>query len=166
MTYIHLNVSNKICDYCGQVLRSKQGLDSHIRSKHQIGQQDEMQCNLCGKWLKNKRGLYKHKYMHQQEASNKKFTCPTCGVEKSTRSKLSGHIRYHHNEKDYICSFCSKQFKCKVSLEVSHLNFVTRYMLASFFYILGTSCYAFGQRFVFVSILFTYLQISRKSTQA
>lgn len=46
------------------------------------------------------------------------YKCEECGVEKGGKQLLVSHIRQHHREHKYKCSYCSKTFVTPYKLKV------------------------------------------------
>lgn len=79
-------------------------------SSPKLDQHGRSQCNECNVWVLN---VKQHKLcVHVNEGQVK---CKICSSTFSNSLKLSMHIRYKHNPSRYICAFCAKPLKSKVS---------------------------------------------------
>ena len=117
------------CGDCDQTFLKNCDLEKHIEEHQTV---KEHRCNECGKEFFLKWRLNKHIKMHQEKTSvchyfnNKKY-CPyesigcmfshelskTC-TSKPCKRKL---CPFQHEDQEYECNSCSKQFSCKGDLK-------------------------------------------------
>lgn len=108
---IHKAAREFMCELCSKVLKSKQNLETHLKTHMQI-RDDPINCKLCGHWIANKRRFAIHMSKHKQEESQPEgYECGQCGKKSKNKLTLSAHISYVHSTKKFPCEFCNKVFK-------------------------------------------------------
>jgi len=93
------------CDDCGKIMKSQQGLRSHMRV-HKA--KKPISCDVCGKRLRQQGGLNYHTRVNKGE---KLFSCDVCGKRFRQRGNLKTHMRVHTGEKPFSCDVCGKRFR-------------------------------------------------------
>ena len=97
--------------------------DSFARRKHEKQIHDkedrEYKCEFCDKSFTNKSALDYHLNKHKSEPS--KETCDICGSQFSAKTHLKEHKAIVHGQNggsqtNFECSYCSKTFQMKKSL--------------------------------------------------
>ena len=92
------------CEICGKCFKSKQYLNSHIRTH--TGE-NPFQCSTCKKCFSQSSNLTIHERIHKGE---KPHQCKNCTKAFVSFSKLKRHERTHTGEKPYKCEICKKSF--------------------------------------------------------
>lgn len=109
------------CELCSKQFYKKETLEQHLEHGHEEDEGEsktDRTCEFCQKVFK------KHKYLlvHLQAVHfEHKFTCErdSCGREFSFKRSLIRHIaNIHDNKKDFLCTSCSKSFRCKYDLQL------------------------------------------------
>lgn len=71
-------------------------------------------CEHCGEWLMSKSGIYYHEQIHKADPQK----CPHCQMEHPNKMTLQSHIRTHHRENKFKCSYCDKAYPIASKLKV------------------------------------------------
>ncbi|KAJ2941388.1 hypothetical protein O0L34_g3592 [Tuta absoluta] len=115
-----LDPSELLCSECGEVLPSKQDMQTHIMThknyKHKHLKRFE--CKICGKGCSSQAMLLMHERVHTNE---RPFPCALCSLRFKTKTHLRTHQLTHTREKKFGCSVCMKFFALKGNLVV-HLR--------------------------------------------
>ena len=110
------------CSWCVYMTYSPLDVYLHARLKHRVkltlsNRKARRPCPHCGKIL-SVRGLENHlRFIHGPPQKRKTTNCPICGKTflddlPYHKSNLRQHIRLTHtDEKPYLCSICSLQFR-------------------------------------------------------
>ena len=105
----HLNVTFK-CDHCEKTFRSKNGLNSHMKSIHL----KSFACDVCQKCFNSEPNLRRHKASeHNLDAL---YKCEPCGKAYAWKDSLDYHIRSIHLKEEYACKYCTLTYKGQGSL--------------------------------------------------
>lgn len=107
---------NLICETCGKSFYVKFHLDRHMLTHIDQSERlvEQIQFEYCGEWLKTKSGIFYHQQIHTSGVQK----CEYCQIEVANRVALLGHIRKHHREKKFKCSYCDKGFTIQSLLKV------------------------------------------------
>jgi len=136
----HLNISEFLCEECGESFPLQKLLRKHVMAIHGS---DELRAAIeewivedmtnptwfrcthlqCGFAAATKKGAGLHALNEHMEKS---FICDLCGQGFVTERSLVNHTNYHHNKgrptgQLYPCSFCQKSFRTVSYLE-AHEN--------------------------------------------
>lgn len=135
-----------VCPHCGQIYRTKQILQQHIKRHFDTGDKyacpkcpqrfkswgelyyhnavhttdRNFVCEICSKAFKAKRDLRNHRIRHENK-DVKKFQCTYCQLMLKSKYTLNRHILIHTGEKKFQCSYCQKAFTQKNELN-KHLR--------------------------------------------
>ena len=135
-----------VCPHCGQIYRTKQILQQHIKRHYETGDkyacpkcpqkfkswgelyyhsavhttERNFICDICNKAFKAKRDLRNHKIRHETK-DVKIYQCSFCQLMLKSKYTLNRHILIHTGEKKFICSYCLKAFTQKNELN-KHLR--------------------------------------------
>ncbi|KAJ8949708.1 hypothetical protein NQ318_013577 [Aromia moschata] len=139
-------LGQQICDICGSVHKSLEGLRTHLFHFHNA-KKKPYTCTECGEKFKYSHRLTYHKRKvhtgfrpHQCETCGKRFFdlgtlkkhvklihlklreyhCKYCQKDYSSPHALKVHIRQHTDETPYVCEYCTEGFRQLVSLK-THL---------------------------------------------
>lgn len=112
------------CGNCGQSFALPQELSVHLRKKNCLPQQKTLPegeaCDRCSFTSASASELLFHKILHTEPVmvtglvkGKKKliaqYKCPSC--EKFfVKTSLLGHLRFHAEERPFVCSICNKGF--------------------------------------------------------
>ena len=113
------------CDYCDNVLSTKLLLDAHIRNKHEMQINDNLQCDICAKVFDTQRDLNEHINTHH--STDKLFLCNDCDFQATSGLILKKHMeQMHHQPSELVqhgeigpllkCRDCENEFTCKPDL--------------------------------------------------
>ena len=95
-----------VCEVCGAILESRQGLKLH-RMMH-TGEKNFL-CTFCGQKFRKKYTLELHMRIHTDE---KPHECKYCGKSFRQSSTLAVHM-YTHTEKPFKCGTCGRKYSRK-----------------------------------------------------
>ncbi|XP_044743514.1 zinc finger protein OZF-like [Chrysoperla carnea] len=97
------------CEICLKEFLHKHNLDQHIKYVHEnIERERNHLCNICGRGFHKMDDLRRHFLTHTKE---KPYACDKCDKKYRTKYALTTHIsRTHLNERNHICTFCSRAF--------------------------------------------------------
>lgn len=110
----HTKQKKFVCEICAKGFTTKYNLQVHV-AQHLEVSKTKQQCEECKSWFKNKETLRTHMLKHRD--GYRESVCPICQRKCSTKSSLSAHIRYVHEQlKKYQCDICGKQFRRKLEL--------------------------------------------------
>ncbi|XP_059608943.1 zinc finger protein 664-like [Phlebotomus argentipes] len=101
------------CEICQKILKTKFGLQSHIR-RHAVN--DECSCKYCGEMLPSSGELKVHTRERHPEKAGK--SCSICAKVLKTNMNLKRHMLTHSEERTAICDVCGKGFKSRDSLNI------------------------------------------------
>lgn len=103
-------------DICGKSFTVKANFDKHMLSHTDKTERlaQRKQCATCGEWLMTKSGIYYHEQIHKNDIQK----CTQCLCELPNKIALLSHIRKHHRERNYKCSYCEKSFPVSSELKV------------------------------------------------
>ncbi|KAI5639177.1 zinc-finger associated domain (zf-AD) domain-containing protein [Phthorimaea operculella] len=115
-----LDPSELLCSECGEVLPSKQDMQTHIATHKNYKQKHlkRFECKICGKGCSSQAMLLMHERVHTNE---RPFPCALCSLRFKTKTHLRTHQLTHTREKKFGCSVCMKFFALKGNLVV-HLR--------------------------------------------
>ena len=115
------------CKTCDTHLESFSALMKHWWQVHK-----EHKCRHCKKTFDDRETLMNHlrkvhnRTMSYQNPDDQLFRCEKCSFKTTSKHSIQGHLRKVHIERNIFCSWCSKAFKLKQSLDVHvkavHLN--------------------------------------------
>lgn len=94
-----------MCEKCSRVFAQKRSLEVHTLTctgQIKVATSQEFKCNICDHATGTKKSLRNHNYMVH---APKNSQCPICN-KMMTKTKLSGHIRWHENR--LTCTLCQK----------------------------------------------------------
>lgn len=140
------NYDSLVCPHCGQIYRTKQILQQHIKRHFDTGDKyacpkcpqrfkswgelyyhnavhvtdRNFICEICSKSFKAKRDLRNHRIRHETK-DVKKFQCSFCQLMLKSKYTLNRHILIHSGEKKHQCSYCQRAFTQKNELN-KHLR--------------------------------------------
>ena len=108
-----------VCDQCGQVCTSFEGLRSHVRRVHLKTRKHA--CHICSR--KFHASSEKREHIRIVHEKNKDFICEHCGRAFGTANQLENHtLNIHSEDKNFQCHVCKKSYGTKLSLN-NHLRF-------------------------------------------
>lgn len=102
-----------VCPHCGQIYRTKQILQQHIKRHFDTG--DKYQCSKCPQKFKSWGELYYHNAVHTTERN---FVCEICSKAFKAKRDLRNH-KIRHETKDvkkFQCTYCQLMVKNRYSL--------------------------------------------------
>ncbi|XP_057654224.1 zinc finger protein ZFP2-like [Diorhabda carinulata] len=92
-----------LCDLCGAIINSPNGLRKHIKMKHSIA---SYACDTCDKMFNNKSQLEVHRRAHTGE---RPYLCTICGKMFTQITHLKTHTKgVHSRDKPFYCSKCKR----------------------------------------------------------
>ena len=102
---VHEGIKNHICSHCGAAYGSLNGLEFHIKAKHEG---ISYNCEKCDKSFHAKHYLMHHiKTVHE---GKRRFKCDFCTKTFAHREGMKCHIKTVHEGVRYECDFCEKSF--------------------------------------------------------
>lgn len=111
-----------ICDYCGKVYSTKNGLKKHMHRTHLKHELDHLNSgsnqHICSKC---NRKMYNETYRRNHERRCSTHLCSYCGKHFKNSTNLKIHIMSHTKERPFACTLCDKAFLIKRSL-LDHMN--------------------------------------------
>lgn len=102
-----------VCPHCGQIYRTKQILQQHIKRHFDTG--DKYACSKCPQKFKSWGELYYHNAVHTTERN---FICEICSKAFKAKRDLRNH-KIRHETKDvkkFQCTYCHLMLKNKYTL--------------------------------------------------
>jgi uncharacterized Zn-finger protein len=90
-----------------QQLEKQKRLKSENK-KEKASPKQKFQCDVCLKKYLSIKYLQEHKIL--QHLGSAPFTCPICNRGFLNLTLLATHKLYHTNQRNFVCSFCSKTF--------------------------------------------------------
>lgn len=132
-------MSGRQCPHCGDILKTRQGFNTHVK-KHNLLNQchvclvplitpnqrryheqlhhhqssgENYVCNVCDKKFKTQRGLREHK---EREEKKYKHRCSECDKVFEKRRELKDHMSVHTGEFNHNCDICGKAFRHKSNM--------------------------------------------------
>jgi KRAB domain-containing zinc finger protein len=143
--HLSLHVNPKIvCDSCGDLFRTRQGLERHIASKHQS--ERKFTCAACGKSFKKLQILKTHEETHNPIKIYVK--CEMCCTMLQMKY-LKNHMEIRHGnryrEKRLTCGECGKAFRYQKQLD-KHIDQVHESKSRGIFYSCGECERVFNRR--------------------
>lgn len=96
------------CDLCSHTTSTKNSLEKHMEIH--IRNEKLYECQICHKKFAKKPVLMNHELTHKLSAERKTFQCKECGKHLSSQTALSTHIKWHHEEREFKCQICNKDF--------------------------------------------------------
>lgn len=107
-----------ICITCGEYFKDQESLFTHSERHKKIEiQLRKYTCDICDHRLFNKIQLIVHMRKHMQEKNF--YVCEFCGQSYKFIAPFLYHKKLHEGTKEFVCSFCSKEFVRKQDL-VAH----------------------------------------------
>jgi len=95
---------NIICDMCDFVSKKKYSFQSHLASKHNIGQfYSCTECDYTTSGFSAKSHLKTHMETHNTE---KTYMCDKCDFKSNCRNLLKRHLQRHEENCRYLCEEC------------------------------------------------------------
>ncbi|MCQ2820359.1 MAG: hypothetical protein MJ252_24090 [archaeon] len=85
---------------------------------------EEFKCPKCLKNYSTKGNLKNHFQTIHLQICPFKCTFEGCTKSFSSKSKLEVHLKFHEEERPFVCEICNKAFKAKIHLK-THLQFHT-----------------------------------------
>ena len=138
-------LSNLVCDECGEMFDKKSAYKYHLQSRHsredliceicsyktgtikamnrhrETHSKPSLPCDECGKLFKGPFYLYQHKRNLHSDSKDRLFQCNECEKGFTVRSTYEGHMNMHKGIKPYHCSFCVGQFQ-NLSNKLNHIK--------------------------------------------
>lgn len=102
-----------VCPHCGQIYRTKQILQQHIKRHFDTG--DKYACSKCPQKFKSWGELYYHNAVHTTERN---FICEICSKAFKAKRDLRNH-KIRHETKDvkkFQCTYCHLMLKNRYTL--------------------------------------------------
>ena len=107
---VHKKIYKLVCHLCAKQLSSNSYLKSHMISVHGIGEEQKFKCDQCDKSFCQKGHLKVHiATVHE----NVRFHCDKCDKSFSQKDKLTLHMRSVHENIRFYCDKCEKNFSSK-----------------------------------------------------
>lgn len=119
-----------VCPQCGQLYRTKQILQQHIKRHFDTG--DKYPCGSCPQKFKSWGELYYHSAVHTTERN---FICELCSKTFKAKRDLRNH-KIRHETKDvkkFQCSYCKTMLKNKYTLSRHILIHTGKFSLIELF---------------------------------
>ncbi|KAG8237667.1 hypothetical protein J437_LFUL018019 [Ladona fulva] len=101
------NKKERLCEVCGSVFYSVNGLRNHITGVHG---EKRFKCTKCPKAFILKHHLTQHMSMHED---SRPFVCQECGSRFKLKTHLRQHAMVHSKKAKFQCSHCEKGFQTK-----------------------------------------------------
>ena len=125
------SVAKLTCNFCGSQFLKKYELNRHIKSIHEIKEEDSgLECDECNIKFTRKDTKYRHeKEQHfannvnvdyvSDLASLSTFECSECEQIFRRESRLKRHVKSVHsdNKMEYQCTKCNAKFSRKDNLK-------------------------------------------------
>jgi predicted RNA-binding Zn-ribbon protein involved in translation (DUF1610 family) len=102
-----------VCPHCGQIYRTKQILQQHIKRHFDTG--EKYTCPKCPQKFKSWGELYYHNAVHTTERN---FVCDICSKAFKAKRDLRNH-KIRHEQKDvklFVCNYCQLKLKNRYTL--------------------------------------------------
>lgn len=108
-----------LCDLCTHTTSTKLSLEKHM----EVHLRNEMlfECKICLKKFAKRPILINHLLTHKLSSDRKTFQCKECGKHLSSQSAVNSHMKWHHQDREFICHVCSKEF-ATVSFQIIFNN--------------------------------------------
>ena len=107
---------------CNNRFKREKALRVHQATKHEPYKNDPHLCSFCGKRFATQSGLKNHIGKHTGvDYVKRKFICSTCSKSFRCKADLSTHSVVHTKEKPFSCSLCAATFTQRASLK-DHQN--------------------------------------------
>lgn len=104
-------------DHCLKLFWTRNHLDRHIKTPHNLTQRKMLSCKHCDRQFKHKFNLKIHEAVH---TGDKPLACEQCGAAFVMRNRLKQHMKTH---KIYRCDLESCTFTCdKWTLLRKHIS--------------------------------------------
>lgn len=111
------------CEFCNRGFSFKKSRDYHVQVVHEKKRDHKCAEEGCDKEYGNKLDLRQHMIKAHNQGDMSELTCFQCVPPKAFNhcNYLKKHINAMHNEKEFSCDICGKEFSFKSRLQ-SHLH--------------------------------------------